>query len=199
MNIFYECSKLTMDSYWKSYFIDCSNNKFPRGMKYNDQKNVIICNEHRISLNDNIKYVYKNMMNLFQNVLYITSPSDEIHICKISDDLTKCLNMSWKKIKLRYIRNDLIHDYIYNLQTIKKKYKLIAVSVILLGIRFKQLSVDDIIIENGCIIDIKNIIVNDNGIILCKKIKTKTIYMDKIKKNDLEKNIDNYMKSISIS
>lgn len=194
---FLECERFTLDSYWKKIFNNCARGKFPKQTRYNHEENVIIYkNENNnnvvVNLPDNSEKLYNVLIDIFREKLGLFSPLD-FHFKKeeieaLKDGETIDLDCEWKKIKPKFIKDDLIMNYILKL---KDKYDLsysqakkIFVTINL-GMQSKKITSEDFDFRDR---EIKNI----NGVVFDNRTK-KVIITNKSKKvsSSSEKNNTN--------
>lgn len=206
--IFQECSKYTLDKYWKDLLIACSTNKFPKGVKYDSLKGVIYVRtfegkSEMLSIPDDSKKLFTLMMRVFKTMLRLISPTELQHK---KDDMKEALVISsiedseWKEIsKSKASKSALIGNYVVYLS---KKYNLTlkqsrtVFSAINLGIQFKKINPEDIELREGKIVNIKGMdfdpkskefIIPSEGKPMSKSSKT-------VKVKDLYKKLDLYLK-----
>ena len=127
--IFEECRDCTLDSYWKEIFSDCARNKFPKGIRYDGRKNVLYVRQPSAratkpltySLSNDPREVFKMMMDIFRNKMGMRSVRDlqlqqeELNEIKNSEGQIN-MDCEWKDIKPRYLRDQIIMDYVMSLK-----------------------------------------------------------------------------------
>ena len=179
-NVVYEefinCQKHTLDKYWIDLLYRCACNKFPKGVKYDGQKNIIYVKHEKtkaenfnIPLNDT-KKMYDLLVYIFRDLLDIRSEYD-INISK--KELEECrklnnidMNTDWKRLKPKSVKNTILMNFVVNKineksidqKKIKKTYNQLQ-----LAFQFKRLTNDDVEYENGTITDIKGFNYNEHN------------------------------------
>ncbi len=128
--ILYECSKLQTDDFWKSLFEDLSRGKCPKGiMIYNG---IISSGNKRNGFSYNInnktipEEITEELINILKSNACIYSSNDienkETSIQDSALEYNSITNFdSFKKIKTRKMKENLILNYIFK---IKETYKL---------------------------------------------------------------------------
>lgn len=204
--IFEKCKNYTLDLFWKEMFIECSKNKFPKGMTYDSEKNVVILENEEFELPDDSKELFSLMMRLFKKELKIISSRD-IKINKVELDEIKRLrqaqlNVEWKKIKPKAYRDQLIIEFVVRRMrelSLSAKEARELFSKIQTGISFKQIIPEDILYSEGEIKDISSLVFEPKK----KKFKltrmSKGVYKaEKINTVDrLQKVTDKYMRELT--
>lgn len=154
---FEECSKYTLDEFWKNIFILCAQNKFPRGAKYDNTTMTISAkNAGTLTLTENPRDNYNAIVEYFRNILNLFSPKD-IQIKKSEVQTKINLDCEWKQLKPRSIRDTLLIKYVCDQTNLDIKEKRQLHRTIKLGFQFKELSSDDVDYENGTIRNIRNL------------------------------------------
>lgn len=128
--ILYECSKLQTDDFWKSLFEDLSRGKCPKGiMIYNG---VISSTNKRSGFSYNVndktdpEETTEELINILKNSACIYSSNDienkETSIQDSASEYSSITNCdSFKKIKTRKMKENLIINYVFK---VKESYKL---------------------------------------------------------------------------
>jgi hypothetical protein len=168
--IFSECSKFTLDSYWIEQFQNFACNKFPPGVRYDPKKNAlsIKVDEKRkadiLVLPTKPSDVFTTMMDVLKTHLNMCSTRDlklrreemeELMNQKICD-----MNCEWNKIRPRHLKDHLIMDF---LATLKEKHALndtearTLAAMIFIGFKFKYLSQNDVEYEEGVVKSIRGL------------------------------------------
>jgi len=184
---FLECERFTLDSYWKKIFNNCAKGKFPKYTRYNHEESVIVYkNENNnniiVNLPDNPEKLYNVLIDIFREKLGLFSPLD-FHFKKeeieaLKDGESVDLDCEWKKIKPKFIKDDLIMNYIlkmkdeYDLSYSQAKKIFITIN---LGIQSKKITSDDFDFRDR---EIKNI----NGVVFNPRTK-KVVITNKSKKS----------------
>jgi len=178
--LFEQCSKYTLDLFWIEIFQNCSNDKFPKGVRYNKNDHSISIPSKKKNSNETIILpkesieLYKVFKNILQTKLFIQSDVDKFN-CK-SFEKAEDFSNKWKDIKTKYQKDLAICNYVSkvsNLRGITKKNARKLLSIINIGIQYKTINPGDIIVENGEIVSIKNLLYNKTN----KKIKLDTTKM----------------------
>lgn len=167
-----EAKELTKDEYWRDIIDNCARNRFPKGAKYNHNKNMLyvrsdvtgrVRNE-TITLPLDVKKCYETLMHVLKNLLGLKSDDDikqskqDIETARKKNDID--LDCEWKKLKPRTIKNHILMNYAisqideYGLtdKDVSKLYRLIQ-----LGMQFKYLSSEDFQYENGVVHSVKGL------------------------------------------
>lgn len=174
-DLFEKCSNFTFDEKWKSLFDDCAKGKFPKGLKYDAEKNTISIKTREskkityVPLSDDPHLVFSTMMDVFRESLGLYSVKDlkekKNQMDEAKNTNTVNLDCSWKKLKPRYLKERFIVDYIASLQ---EKYNLNKREVknlsclIVIGFQFRSLQAEDVDYSNGKINDIKGLTFDKN-------------------------------------
>lgn len=161
--IFEKCMQYTLDEYWRDVFASCAENKFPPGVRYNPSTHTLYVKKDTkkaspIGLPEEPVDVFKRMMKVFRNDCEMSSSRDiEIQKEDLEDMQKQCtidLNCDWKKIKPRYLKEQLIFEYVGKLKithSLNPAEVRKLLSIIQLGFQFKQLTADDIDYSCGVI------------------------------------------------
>lgn len=168
--LFEECKNFTLDLYWRDIFTKFALNRFPTGIRYDPtHKNLILkINGKKTEVialpEEDPAFCFQIVMRIMRDKLNMHSTRD-IKSGKeelaIDSQKNVCnLDCEWKKIKPRYLKDQLMMDYIAKL---KEKYSLTPqevkhlISIIQLGFQFKGLSQDDVDFSDGAIQDIQGL------------------------------------------
>jgi hypothetical protein len=175
--IFEECKNFILDPFWKEQFSNFSHNQFPHGMKYDqahhnlilrtDKKTEIIAlpgdNSGSFTEKDTIE-TFQILMKVLREKLNISSTRDlKVKEGEVEEALKKRaldINCEWKKIKPKYIKEQLVTTYI---GTLKERYSLSLTevrqltSIVQIGFQFKAFSQDDVVYSNGIVTSIKGL------------------------------------------
>lgn len=155
---FNDCQNFTFDEYWKNIFVNCACNKFPRGIRYDHNKNILYVREasnngvsSSIKLPNSSEELFRLMMIIFKDNLSLRSSQDiekqNEELINIERAQKENLDCEWKKIKPRAVKDQLIMNYVVELKetfnlTLKETKKLL--SLIEVGFQFKQLDSGDV-------------------------------------------------------
>lgn len=174
-DIFLECQKYTLDNYWKKIFDNCAKGKFPKNTRYNHEDSIIIYKDENnnnvmVNLPDNPENLYKILMDIFREKLGLFSPLDfhfkkeEIEALKDGESID--LDCEWKKIKPKYIKDDLIMNYIlkmkdrYDLTYSQAKKIFVTIN---LGMQSKKITSDDFDFRDREIKNINGVVFDPNS------------------------------------
>lgn len=167
--LFIECQKYIVDEFWRTLIEACSHGKFPKGMKYNPHSNVITVktsNSSQYEVFDTSlppEVLYKLLLKIFRSKLNIYSPNDiriqKEKLEKIRKTQEIVIDKEWKDIKPRSFKDIFLINYTIKMQTTHNLSDQATRSIynsINLAFQYKQLISDDIVYENGKILNIKN-------------------------------------------
>lgn len=158
---FIECCKYTDDIYWKFIFEDLAYGKTPYGVYFS--KDFLCCNfknkefTYKVETKKSAKLLYEEIYNVLHNKFGLLSKQDQIMQKKMFENTQEELqnrNHDWKSIKKKSIKQNLIEKYAIDM---KKKHKLSnkkmkrLFSLIVLGLIFKTITIDQIVYKNGSI------------------------------------------------
>jgi len=162
---FLHCCQETEDLYWKYIFEDLSYGRAPYGVYFT--KGFMCCGfkgkefSYVVDTNKPIPDLYSEVKNILQNKLGIQSSEDIILQRELFDNTSKQISLfecnDWNDIKKKETKNFLLTNFIMNKKKLLPKIKsnkLLA--TLMLVIQLKIINNDDIIVENGKIIDIEN-------------------------------------------
>jgi hypothetical protein len=168
--IFRECKKFTLDTFWQEMFEGFSVNRFPNGLKYDPVKHALrvkVMNKKTseiVPLTDKPYEVFQTVMKTVKDKLGKRSNRDmqdqQDNLDNICRERALELNCPWKKIKSRYVKEQLLLNFINDL---REKYNLSpsevskATSIIGLGFQFKELTNDGVVCEDGKILSIEGL------------------------------------------
>jgi hypothetical protein len=114
-----------------------------------------------VDTNKPIPELYSEVKNILQNKLGIQSSEDIILQRELFDNTSKQISLfecnDWNDIKKKEIKNFLLTNFIMNKKKLSPKTKCKKLlATLMLVIQLKIINNDDIIVENGKIIDIEN-------------------------------------------
>lgn len=206
-----EAKKYTKDAHWRDMLDNCARNRFPKGAKYNHNKNILYVRTdvtgkirtETINLPTDPEDCYQTLMHVFKNLLGLKSDEDIKKSKQQLEDARKQnyidLDCEWKKLKPRTVKNHILMNYVidkineYGLdqKKVTKLYKLIQI-----GTQFKQLSSDDFEYSDGVIYSIKGLEYDEatNFFVLINKQGALTNPSSKNACNHLEKAVDKWIK-----
>lgn len=176
--IFEECKRYTLDDYWKDFFSNCSNNKFPKGFTYdNSKKMMFVKNENgkgfkTFKIPTEAKQAYSKLLEIFRSHglkstrdVYFEKEEYE----KMKKTIYDAINVKeWKKIKSKSMKEKLLYDYLMKLvekYSLTYKERSHLFSVISIAKAYKRISSDHIMYEDG---EIKGIV----GLVFNKQTRT---------------------------
>jgi hypothetical protein len=162
---FLHCCHETDELFWKYIFEDLSYGRAPYGVYFT--KGFICCGfkgkefSYRINENKPIPELFQDIKKILQTKLGLQSTEDLINVRQKFDETTKELSLAdcsdWSKVKKKEVKNLLLETFVIknnpNESRIKLKKQL---STLLLALQLKIITNEDIAIENGKIISIKN-------------------------------------------
>jgi hypothetical protein len=160
--IFEECKSYTLDSCWIDCFSNFACNRFPPGVRYDAKHGNLVIKIGKtiesIALPEESSQLFTTLMTIMKQKLGMRSTRDlKIQKEEIEHTIKQRnidLECDFKKIKPKYIKDQLIMNYIISL---KEKYTLnpseynSVVSLIQLGFQFKSLTSDNVVYQNGAI------------------------------------------------
>lgn len=204
MGIFSECASFTDDAYWKDLFNECDENRFPKGLRYDETKNKLYVRADSkttvYKVPSDARMVYDLMMTIFTDVLHMLSPTDRERRNQEMIEMLHLDDVEWKQAsRSKTSKNLLVSSYVERLSEI---YKLTfkecknLFSLINLAFQFKKISAENVTFDNG---EIEHI----DGLLYDEATRTFTIEgTDKhptktsktVKQDQLYKNIDNYLR-----
>lgn len=169
---FLECQKYTADQYWKDTLMMCASNKFPKGSRYDSDTHTIHIRNtaekskysEAIPLPTEPRELFNFLVELFREKLDLYSSLDiklkRREIENIKESLSIRLDCTWKQLKPRSLRDNIIIQYVLRL---KDEYNLSPKEVkdlfneINMGFHFKNINSDDVEYEKGEIIRINRL------------------------------------------
>lgn len=207
-----EAKKYTKDKHWIDLLDTCARNKFPKGIKYNQNKGVLYVRTdmtgksktETVALPTDAKGCYNTLMHVFREMLRLKSDEDVIFSKQQLEMARKQNNIDlecdWKQLKPRTVKNHILMNYaitqveLYELpsKTVGRLYRLIQ-----LGIQFKNLSSDDFEYENGVILSVGGLEFDEDTqfFVLSNKQGTLShVSNSKNSYNHLEKSVEKWAK-----
>lgn len=170
--IFKDCLEYANDDFWKLVFENLSNGKTPYGVFIND--NTIYSNYKKrgFSYHYNDKTsetIFNELKHILINTFGLRTDKDlklrTNNLQKIRKELDVQNKKSWKSIKKKSLKEQLLFNYImlfkntHSLTHIETRNLLNKIQVMML---FKQITPDDINCKDGKIISIDNIEFDEN-------------------------------------
>lgn len=179
-NVLQECFNLETDIAWKEIFNNMSRGICPKGImiqngtiigsisKKNSSKYSFL-NQNPQDIIDNIKSLYSNLINIQSDNTKRNKEFDDIN-----DLYNDFINMDWKSIKKKALKDMLIQNYVidlkykHNLKSViaKSGYDTICNALYI----YKTHKNIDVEYSEGKIISIKDITI-ENGIIVNKRLE----------------------------
>lgn len=167
-DIFDSCKRFTLDPYWRDRLRECSTGKFPRGMSFDASTNIVRIRigdiRKKIKLGTDPKRNITILLTIFSKYLGLVSNRDleldreKMH--KLKEEKISFIHCEWKQIRPRYVREQLLCDYVSKLA---EKYKLSESAtrklsaLISIAFEFKAITTNDIEYSNGKITKINNL------------------------------------------
>ena len=185
--IFEQLANLTEDIFWKTIFLDCSRGKFPRGFTF--KNNVLTFKKGnkmtRLELTTNLAESFTSSMNFFQSAGGIMSKEDREKIRRkeeerILEQIESETEKNWKDIKKENLKEILLNEFINDICEELKfndMEKRELTTTIKKGIILKCFNNENIIMEDGRIVEIE-------GLIYDEKKREHDIHEDYIIKRD---------------
>lgn len=173
--VFLDCCLHIEDNTWRQIFEDLAYGICPYKCFIN--KGYLCCNVknksfiYKINNKKDPNDIYEDIKKFFDEKLDILGNNNKENETSEQNSNENVINNKWSKIKKKNIREFLIHNFLVE---IKKKYNIKKTDIInlkktiIVGMMFKTISADDIIIENGKIVNINNIKFEQEKIILEK-------------------------------
>ena len=169
---FLNCQNFTFDTFWREILYNCACNRFPRGVKYDQFKNMIrVRYEHAGQVKKErhpvpkdpyeryklLMYIFKELLGLrsYYDIKFSRQELEELRL-KINIDL----DCDWKKLKSRSMRNQIIMNFAVteaSKRDLGVKGAMYLYNVIQLGFQFKQLTSNDVQYEKGVITSISGL------------------------------------------
>jgi hypothetical protein len=177
--IFFECSQFAADDFWESIFEDLAYSKTPYGTYIS--KDFLCCNyknkefSYKIENKDPQK-LYKEIYNLLANKFGLLSQQDKIKkrldFSNIEDSIKES-RKTWANIRKKNVKDLLIEKYVIEMKykhSLSVKQARYLLSVIVISMIFKIITVKDIIYKNGKIEIIEGINFENKKIIVKRDI-----------------------------
>lgn len=173
--IFLDCCLHIENDVWRQIFEDMAYGICPYKCFIN--KGYLCCNVknksfiYKINNKKEPKDVYEDIKKLFDEKLDILGNNNNKEKDIFDQQQNEQYLNKWSKIKKKNTREFLIHNFLVDT---KKKYNIKKSDIvqlkktIIIGMMFKTIAADDIIIENGKITSINNIKFDQEKIILEK-------------------------------
>jgi hypothetical protein len=161
--IFLDCCLHIENNTWRQIFEDLAYGICPYKSFIN--KGYLCCNVknksfiYKINNKKDPNDIYEDVKKIFEEKLDILGTNYKENETFEQNPNEHIFN-KWSKIKKKNIREFLMHNFLVE---IKKKYNIKKSDIInlkktiIVGMMFKTISADDIIIENGKIVNINNI------------------------------------------
>lgn len=169
--IFEKLANLTDDIFWKTTFLDCARGKLPRGFTFKNnlltfkKGNRMTC----LELTSNLPESFTSTMNFFQSAAGIMSSQDRKKIRKkeeerILEQIEKDLDKNWKDIRKENLKEVLLNEFITEIcerLNFDENEKRELITTIKKGIMLKCFNNDNIIMEDGKIVEIDGLIYDE--------------------------------------
>lgn len=169
--IFEKLANLTEDIFWKTTFLDCARGKLPRGFTFRNnlltfkKGNKMTC----LELTTNLPESFTSTMNFFQSAAGIMSSQDRRKIKlkeeeRILEQNEKDLDKEWKDIRKENIKDVLLNEFIVDIcerLEFNENEKRELITTIKKGIMLKYFNNDNILMENGKIVEIDGLNYNE--------------------------------------
>ena len=171
-----DCPKFTQDPFWKYIFEDLACGKAPYGAFIH--KNFLCCNfkhkEFIYKLDETLpsEKLFTDIQTILKTKLSIQSSIEQYEDSKTIHKLLNSKKFhfkNWSDIKKKTLKVFLIEQYVIQQ---KKKYNLTnetaqqLISIIYLGLTFKNITSDDIIIKKNVIYNIKGVLFKQKKMII---------------------------------
>ena len=169
--IFEKCASLTEDTFWQSIFMDCARGKFPRGFTF---KNNLLTHKKgtrltTLEISNSPTDVYSATINFFQSIAGIMSVKDRRKLQKIEEEklieeMEKDTDLTWGKIRKENLKEILLTEFITDVSkrmNFNSDEKKELTTTIKKGIILKCFNANNIIMEEGKIIEIDGLIYNE--------------------------------------
>jgi hypothetical protein len=169
--IFEQCANLTEDAFWQKILSECARGKFPsRGFSFkNNLLNYKKGNKtERLEIPNSASEAFSSILTFFQTVAGIMSAADKAKLLqaeeeKLLRDLEWREDLTWKEIKPEKLKDIMINEFIDEIST-KMEYdeeeKRELITIVKKGFILKYFGPDNVILENGKIVEIEGLIYN---------------------------------------
>lgn len=170
--IFEKCALLTEDTFWQSIFMDCARGKFPRGFTF---KNNLLTHKKgskitTLELNNSATETFSATMNFFQVAAGIMSAKDRHKLQqkeeeKLLEEMENDVDIEWSQIRKENFKEVLITEFISNVSkkmNFNEQEKRELTTTIKKGIMLKCFNSNNIIMEEGKIVEIDGLIYNED-------------------------------------
>ena len=206
---FIECSKYTDDIFWKFVFEDLAYGKTPYGIYLT--KNFLCCNykgkefSYKIDSKKDKKILYEEIYDILYKKFGLLSKDDKIKRKKMFENTEAQIqdnNKNWNKIRKKSIKQNIIEKYSIRM---KSKYKLSNIqmkklfSIIIIGLIFKTITIQNIYYSNGEIQHIEGISFSENEMYIEPEIYNLNSVTSPeiiINENNMSDKWEKYLKSI---
>lgn len=168
--IFEKCASLTEDKFWQVIFMECARGKFPRGFTFKNnllthkKGNKLTC----LELNNSPTEVFIATINFFQTVAGIMSNSDRQKLQKQEEEkIIEQMDeeeITWKQIRKENLKDILLNEFVCDMcqkMDFNQDEKKELITTIKKGIMLKCFNADNIIMEDGKIVEIDGLIYNE--------------------------------------
>lgn len=152
--LFEECANILDDEYWRALFVQCSRGRFPPGIRYDSEMNILSLKADKSreihKLSKDAEEVLPIVMAAFRS-MGMSSATEQIKNMKKGARLSRRKAkqiQSWKEIKSKLKRNELVQEFAYSICEDHKDARYMA-AVINNALRFGQIGADDIVMRDG--------------------------------------------------
>lgn len=125
-SVFTECKKYTLDPYYHDLLTQCSQNRFPKGIRMVDSNSLLLTVGSERKLynlpTDNIRQTWLIILSIFREKLQLHSEEEfvlepkEINKSR-KRNLSMIKNSEWKDLKGKKIKDQLLLEYVKFLKT----------------------------------------------------------------------------------
>ncbi len=204
--IFFKCKNFTLDPFWQDVFDRCSCNRFPRNVRYDGRKNTLYVKlpggiggkKEIFTLSKEPTEAFETMMSVFRDVGLRSERDIEFEqneLNKARDKRRVNLDCSWKELKPKYLKEQMIVDYVLKIKdrdNLNISEAKMLLNTIQLGFQLKQLTSDDIKYEDCCIVDIDGL--DHKNFSIDREIKHRNKNSKAANTNNFLHAFENYMK-----
>ncbi len=201
-----QAAQYTLDQYWKDMLVACSNNKFPKGVRYDAIKNKLYVRGEKMevfTLPSDSKRAFTLMMSIFREHLKLVSPTETIQLKEAMTEKLQLDDLEWKSVsRTKSMKELLVSGFVdklslkYDLSMKECKHLF---SLINLAFQFKKISADDVTFTDGEIVDIDGVEFDKETRTFTIEGKSKSSKPSKSSSNDpFYKELDSYFTRYSL-
>lgn len=196
---FTHCQSLLTDKFWSDTFYLCACGRFPSGFEYDHNSDTIVFEDETIDLPSDPAEIVKTLKPLFQKA----GLKSYYDLLIIDEDDAREIAEDWKNVKPKRMKDRLISDYItetcVKLALDKKTTKAVWANISV-AFKMKVLGSEDIVFENGKVINIFNVDIADTGSVTFTRKPQRCTKEDKPKvSRKIERCVDRYAKLLESS